>query len=240
LQTSASHTALLLFTRTPEEEVRQKTLWPNLGRRKAASVFVRLVRRAKAIARESGLPCFVVTSSEQEGSGFGERFYHALSSVFARGFGSVIAIGNDCPQLTAREIETARGHLQRGQAVLGPATDGGVYLLGVSAEQLADRQAFLAVRWNSARVQTELGQLLREQGAQVALLRPLTDLDDAASLRAAFTRRQLQPELYRYLQSILASLKAARPENLAGRLVSAFFSHALSFRGPPTFPHFLF
>lgn len=230
---TTSNIALLLFTRTPQEEARQKPLVPTLGRRPAAAVFERLIRHAQALGRKSGLPCLVVTSDEQVGNCFGERFYQALASVFARGFRSVIAIGNDCPQLTVRELEAAKASLQVRKAVLGPATDGGVYLLGITAAQVADKEAFLQVRWHSPQVKADLELLLRQSGDDLTLLRPLADLDDAAGFERLLKLKQVQPQLLRYIQSILASLSSVRPSDSFGQVVPFFFARSLSFRGPP-------
>lgn len=228
-----SDIALLLFTRTPEEEVRQKALLPGVPGRAAAGVVRRLIAHTRSLARKSGLPLFVVTSAEQVGSSFGERLYHAFCSVFARGFRSVIAIGNDCPQLAAQDLQAAHQLLQQGQAVLGPATDGGVYLLGLTREQLPGQEAFTAVRWHSAQVQKDLEQVLALPGGPVALLRPLADVDEAADLHRVFRQRYLQPTLYRYLQSLLASRNSEwgwSPIFISPTLFSSF---PFSFRGPP-------
>jgi uncharacterized protein len=233
LQVNYADTALVLFTRTPKEEARQKPLGPNLRRKTATSVFTRLICQAKTIALESGLPCFVVSSAEQRGSCFGERLFHALWSVLDRGFQSVIAIGNDCPQLSTREILAASALLHHQQAVLGPATDGGVYLLGVSREQLANKEKFLAVRWNSGYVQADLQQFLYHQHVNVALLHPLTDLDTVADLKAVVARQKLPQSLYRYFHSLLASLKNFIVQETEWQPASLFPSLSLSFRGPP-------
>ena len=230
---TTSDIALLLFTRTPQEEARQKPLLPGLGRQPAAAVFERLIRHARTLGRKSGIPCFVVTSDEQVGNCFGERFYQALASVFARGFRSVVAIGNDCPQLTVRELEEARASLQAGKAVLGPATDGGVYLLGVSAEHLADKEAFLQIRWNSPQVKADLELVLHQPSNNLTLLRPFADIDDPSDFVRAVKKKQLPPQLFRYFQSILASLFAARPAASSDQVVPFFFTCSLSFRGPP-------
>ncbi|CAN5836608.1 hypothetical protein BH24BAC1_BH24BAC1_34830 [soil metagenome] len=233
MRSCTSDTALLLFTRTPQEEAREKPLLPHLGQEATAAVFEKMIRHARSLGRESGLPCFVVTSDQQVGNCFGERFYQALASVFSRGFRSVIAIGNDCPQLTVRELEMARAALAAEKPVLGPATDGGVYLLGVTAAQLADEKAFLRVRWNSSLVLADLELILRQPEGGLTLLRPLTDLDDGVSFEKALQKKQLHPQLLRALQSILASLSAARPQAIFGPVIPLFFSRALSFRGPP-------
>lgn len=186
------------------------------------------------MGRKSGLPCFVVTSDEQVGHCFGERFYQALASVCARGFRSVIAIGNDCPQLSVRELAAAKASLQAGKAVLGPATDGGVYLLGLRADQWANKAAFLRVRWNTAQVQADLELVLQQPGDGLTLLCPLADLDDAVHFERALRQKQLQRPLLRYLQSILASLSSSRPETTSGQTIPFFLARSLSFRGPPT------
>jgi uncharacterized protein len=68
----------------------------------------------------------------QQGDELGERMLHAFKTVFDKGFRNVIIIGTDCFELTSTIIEEGFFRLQKKSFVLGPAEDGGYYLLGMN------------------------------------------------------------------------------------------------------------
>ena len=73
--------------------------------------------------------------SPQEGEGLGKRMENAFRSCFAKGFAATLLIGSDFPDLTAEVIEQAFMALENGQdAVVGPAFDGGYYLIGFHSD----------------------------------------------------------------------------------------------------------
>jgi len=109
----------------------------------------------------------------------GSRLAAAFSTAFARGAKRVIAIGADAPLLGPSLIRQALRVLRRRDAVLGPATDGGYYLVGLRREE---PRIFRGIPWSTAAV---LGETLRRiEGARLsrALLPPLGDVDTGADL----------------------------------------------------------
>ena len=113
-------------------------------------------------------------------------------------------IGNDCPQLTAALLRRAVAAVQATGAVLGPATDGGVYLLGLS-RALFEGGAWLALPWQTRHLGAALRRQLRQLGAVVRQLPALTDVDDEAGLAQA-----LRQPLARPLRRGLHRLRTAR------------------------------
>jgi uncharacterized protein len=97
--------------------------------------------------------------------------------------GSVAIIGSDLPDLCAGDISDAFKALRRFDVVLGPATDGGYWLIGMSA-RCARRARLDGVRWSSGHTLTDtvatLPSILR-----VGYLRELEDIDDATSFKRA-------------------------------------------------------
>lgn len=67
----------------------------------------------------------------QEGKDLGEKMHHAFQYVFNRGYGKVVLIGADIPDIQPYEIGDAFDRLAAGDVVLGPTFDGGYYLIGM-------------------------------------------------------------------------------------------------------------
>jgi rSAM/selenodomain-associated transferase 1 len=74
----------------------------------------------------------VHTKHLQEGSNLGDRLIHALDESFRLGYHKIVVIGSDCPQLSASHIEKAFMELEDVEVVLGPARDGGYYLIAMN------------------------------------------------------------------------------------------------------------
>jgi hypothetical protein len=112
---------------------------------------------------------------------FGDCLFHAISTLLNLGYGAACVLNSDSPTLpTSLLIETARLLRQPGaRIVIGPSTDGGYYLLGMTKPH---RRLFEDIDWSTARV---LGQTL-ERAAELELevlqLPPWYDVDDAQSL----------------------------------------------------------
>jgi len=123
----------------------------------------------------------------QEGADLGERMARALARGFAAGFGPVMLRGGDLPDLPAAVVSEAREVLAAGRAqvVLGPATDGGYYLVGLTAPQ---PRLFQGPVWSSGTVLTDTLRLARQLGLGVHLLPPWPDIDTYADLLAFVNR----------------------------------------------------
>ncbi|MGE0187565.1 MAG: DUF2064 domain-containing protein [Hyphomonadaceae bacterium] len=93
--------------------------------------------------------------------------------------GRVVIIGSDAPQVRRADIAAAFAALARADAVIGPARDGGFWLIGLSA-RLRHSPPFSNVRWSSAHTLSDVLANLR--GRPRFFLRELEDVDDAASL----------------------------------------------------------
>ena len=128
-----------------------------------------------------------VTSEGQGGGGLGQRLQRALR---AHARGPVAVIGTDAPEVTPARVAEAFRALARTGVAIGPADDGGFWLLALSARR-ARRAAFPGVRWSSPHT---LADTERAVGRAVRLP-ALADIDDGADLAA--WRRQGRRTLYR-------------------------------------------
>jgi rSAM/selenodomain-associated transferase 1 len=113
----------------------------------------------------------------QGGGDLGARMQRAASRVK---HGRVVIIGCDIPDARAADVMAAFRALGRAEAVLGPAEDGGYWLVGLSPRRPA--RPFAAVRWSTAHALADT--LTNFRGRRVSVLRTLRDVDTAADLRS--------------------------------------------------------
>ena len=114
----------------------------------------------------------------QPGGDLGARMEHALRRGLARA-ARVVLIGSDTPTLPTVALTRALAALESADAVLGPAVDGGYYLLG--ARRLSPG-LLAGLPWSSPRTLRATYRRLRQRGYRVALLPTWFDVDDARSL----------------------------------------------------------
>lgn len=107
----------------------------------------------------------------------GERLHGAFLAHFQSGAERVVIIGADCPEVLPADVAAAWRALGDHDVVLGPATDGGYWLIGLRAPQ---SQLFTAMPWSTAAVLAETQRRARASGLSIALLRELSDVDNLA------------------------------------------------------------
>jgi rSAM/selenodomain-associated transferase 1 len=128
----------------------------------------------------------------QSDGDLGERMAIAVADAFSAGARRVVVIGTDCPDVTAGVVEEAFTRLDAADVVLGPAGDGGYYLIGMSR---LHRELFEGIPWSSSDTLRATLEQARARGLSVALLEERRDIDTAADWRAwlAATRQPSEP-----------------------------------------------
>src|SRR5690606_32455962 len=111
----------------------------------------------------------------QRGDGLDERLAHAFDDAYSGR--PLVLIGMDTPQVTTALLERAGRVLEDGDAVVGPAEDGGFWLLGL---RRPDAALLRGVPMSSPRTGRVLLDRLCAAGLTVAMLPSLTDVDTAA------------------------------------------------------------
>jgi uncharacterized protein len=153
----------------------------------------------------------------QEGSDLGERMARAADATLAEGRGPVALIGVDAPHLpAARLADTAAALTADAQVVVGPAIDGGYYLLGLRASAPA---LFTGIAWGTASVSESTLARAAALGLRTHLL-PLDfdvdDADDLARLRDVIARREVAlPETARALARLSVPPPGGDPSDSA-------------------------
>ena len=121
----------------------------------------------------------------QGGGNLGCRMHGQLRRCFAAGAEQVVLIGTDLPGLEPGDLEQAFAQLNQAPVVLGPALDGGYWLIGFNRVGFlgGSRQLMSGIAWGSDQVLQQSLSQAAQLALPVALLRQQSDLDTAASLR---------------------------------------------------------
>ena len=117
----------------------------------------------------------------------GSKLMTAFAESFDRGDESVVVVGSDCPYLTAGHLRAAFAALVGHDLVVGPAEDGGYYLIGITRQAAARAipGVFTGIAWGSIDVRTQTLNAAERQGMTVSLLETLADVDRAEDVPAA-------------------------------------------------------
>lgn len=138
---------LLIFYRNPESGKVKTRLAATIGNEKALSVYLKLAEHTKKITeslradklvfyshtieKRDQWPDEIYQKAKQSSEDLGERMLNAFKYGFDRGYKHICIIGTDCLELNHAIVETAFSALEQQDVVLGPAKDGGYYLLGM-------------------------------------------------------------------------------------------------------------
>ena len=114
------------------------------------------------------------TLAPQGTGSLGERLASAVEIHFRNGATSVVIIGSDCPDIAAQDIEDAHHCLATADVVLGPATDGGYWLIGLRHPAVG---IFDDIAWSTDAVFRQTCERAASLNLSVATLRPLDDVD---------------------------------------------------------------
>lgn len=109
---------------------------------------------------------------QQVGEDLGIRMLHAFKNGFKAGYEKVMIIGSDLYDLTAETIENAFIALEDNEVVIGPAEDGGYYLLGMNS---LEEKVFKNKKWGTETVRKNTLEELKDK--KVFLLEELNDVD---------------------------------------------------------------
>lgn len=117
---------------------------------------------------------------DQVGEDVGQRMHHTFTDLFAKGYKQVILVGTDVPTLPLSVYQEAFAILGRSDVVLGPALDGGYYLIGLTQPT---EQLFTGVPWSTDQVLAVTQQQAETLGLSVGLTTAWRDVDTIADLR---------------------------------------------------------
>ncbi len=102
--------------------------------------------------------------------------YHSITQAFTAGYDPVVLIGSDTPDLPAPILEQAYTALESADVILGPALDGGYYLVGCNKNRFPPAM-FTGIPWSTSDVLTTTLHILKHHHRTVALLPTHRDID---------------------------------------------------------------
>ena len=183
-----SKNLLIIFTRNPELGKVKTRLAKDVGDKNALSIYKTLLQKTEQTV--SNTICdkviyyseCVITSDiwddniyrkyKQEGRNLGERMFNSFTHAFNHNYEKVLIIGSDLYHLKAQHIDKAFDALDKHDFVLGPAHDGGYYLLGMKSLYSS---VFKNKIWGTSTVFVETMNDLKYHS--VYLLEALNDID---------------------------------------------------------------
>jgi rSAM/selenodomain-associated transferase 1 len=120
----------------------------------------------------------------QRGGNLGCRMHRQLQLGFAQGFEQLVLIGSDLPDLQSGDLVQAFALLERHDLVLGPAEDGGYWLIGITRQGWwrSGATLFSGIPWSSDQVLSLSLDRAAKSGLTVGLLRQQSDLDRRSGL----------------------------------------------------------
>lgn len=215
--------ALIVFLKHPEPGRVKTRLIPALGKETAAELYrvmaEEVLRATVPPAGEYETLAFFAPPEAakdmrtwlpglrlraQSGGDLGERMSTAFGRVFERGAGRVAIIGTDAPGVTSDVVTGALAALDRAPVVLGPAEDGGYYLLALRE---LHPELFQDMEWSTPTVLEETLRRAQAAGLAVHRLPTLRDVDTVEDLRDVWpelrVRLSAHPGLRRRIEDLL-------------------------------------
>ncbi|MBU0944542.1 MAG: TIGR04282 family arsenosugar biosynthesis glycosyltransferase [Proteobacteria bacterium] len=121
---------------------------------------------------------------QQQGEDLGQRMAQALTQALNQGR-NVILVGSDCPAITASLLDEGLASLHHHDMVLGPAHDGGYYLIGLARNVSSSccRNLFRDIPWSTPQVLSKTLNRAQEQNLRLHTLSTLHDIDTAEDLK---------------------------------------------------------
>jgi len=193
--------ALAVMTKAPQPGNSKTRLVPPLAPTQAARLSACFLRdtcdNISAISSAAGVAVYTPVGAEaffdglvpesfglvsQRGSLFGDRLFHATEDLISLGYDTFCLINSDSPTLPPAFLRAAVSALARpgDRVVLGPAEDGGYYLIGLKK---IHRRVFENIDWSTSRVLAQTIARAKEIKLPVTLLPPWFDVDDERTLR---------------------------------------------------------
>lgn len=183
--------AIVIFAKTPESGTAKTRIAAVKGNKTAEKVYLRLINKTSVVVNKlhyhvaytgttspGSLHNIFSQSSSffiQQGESLGDRLSLAFRHLYNQGYTYVCAIGTDCPAITPRLLQETFHILHTGiDTVIGPAHDGGYYLVACNKKSLP---IFSVKKWSSSELLEETLNKAKSKNITYHLLKPLSDID---------------------------------------------------------------
>jgi uncharacterized protein len=214
----------LLFIKAPVKGLVKSRLAAVLGEDTALELYRRFVLDILDTLDRTGMPvrvCYAPPDNggavtgwlgpvrqyqPQEGSDVGQRMENAFRHAFSGGFSRAILIGSDIPDLPAPLLSEAAAALLTQDAVIGPARDGGYYLIGFRHDTFLPA-VFHGISWSTGAVFEQTMAAFAREGKKVHTLPFWQDVDTADDLKDLAARSRRSAFSSSRTMSFLAGIK---------------------------------
>ncbi|MFA5102658.1 MAG: TIGR04282 family arsenosugar biosynthesis glycosyltransferase [Candidatus Thermoplasmatota archaeon] len=196
---------ILLFVKYPEKGKVKLRLSRDLQEEVVQELYRCFVQDALAMIKKINIPfyiCFYPPDSREKfqnwlgltsqslpqiGKNLGERMKQGFIDVFTKGYEKAILLGSDSPDLPGEYIKQAFALLETKEVVLGPAIDGGYYLIGFRTTTFTP-SVFDDITWGSPLVFQETLMKITQAHRSVGTLPVWSDIDTIADLKNLISR----------------------------------------------------
>jgi uncharacterized protein len=197
--------SVILFVKLPEKGRVKSRLARQLGEDAALSLYENMVLDAVDMLKRGRFPfriCYTPPDARdrmavwlgrehdylpQTGDDLGDRMEGAFARVFSTAVEEALLVGSDIPGLTTGIIEEAFASLVRNDAVIGPADDGGYYLIGFRKNTFTPG-IFHDMVWSTSTVFRMTMDRLHDASRKVHILSELTDVDTVEDLKTLLSQ----------------------------------------------------
>lgn len=211
-------TCVVIFGREPIAGRVKTRLAASIGDGAAAALYGVLLARSVEEATRTGFHVVLALSEPprpewrapfdlavevQRGADLGARLADTFNRRFSEGWSRVIVVGSDCPRMTADHIRSAASSLERCPVVVGPADDGGYWLIGQKAP---GADLFSGIPWSSRDTLNATRHRLGELGIEWAEIDRLADIDTVEDVEHVLASETIDDELRSALTEIMAGV----------------------------------
>ena len=190
-----SKKAIIIFIKNPIKGNVKTRLAKDLGDDGAMKVYKKLLTHTREVVEQVESTRFLFYKDEildddwnsslfekrvQADGDLGNKMKQAFQEVFNQGFTKVLIIGSDCPAISKEIIDEAFYQLESNNVVLGPANDGGYYLMGMNTlhDSIFDLKA-----WSTDQVLSETVSRILQSNLSFSLIQELVDIDTLDDLK---------------------------------------------------------
>lgn len=206
-QAGQAYQRVLLFVRAPQRGHVKTRLARKLGNDKTLALYRCFVEDMIATLKSGSYPLSVFyTPADQAarvqtwlgrdahchpqvGPALGQRMQTAFIDTFGGGTKCAVLIGSDFPDLDIEIIHTAFGALQENNVVIGPAIDGGYYLIGFQKKAF-NGDIFNGIRWGSSQVYRQTLAQIKKAKLTYRILPAWQDIDTYEDLGSFYDRNK--------------------------------------------------
>jgi uncharacterized protein len=201
---------MLLFVKYPTPGKVKTRLAKDIGEYSATEAYRYFVNDTLNILSQLSIPTIICYSPDalltdyqtwlgdhqtylkQEGNELGSRLDNSFKSAFNMGYQKVLVMGSDSPDIPASTLSTAIQKLNTSDTVIGPTTDGGYYLLGLT-KQGYTRDLFSDIEWSTEHVFNQTKDKIEKQNLSVSQLPLWSDIDELTDLTELIERNRQTP-----------------------------------------------